>query len=91
VIVLLTDGRGNIARDGTPGRARAEEDALAAGRQLRAEGFAVLLVDTSPQPAAQAARLAGEMRATYLPLPYAGAQAISDVVRATSTGAARKG
>ena len=30
VIVMLTDGRANIARDGAPGRARAHDDALAA-------------------------------------------------------------
>jgi magnesium chelatase subunit D len=79
-IVFLTDGRGNIARDGSPGRARAEADALAAARQLNAGGFAALLLDTSPRPAPQAERLAAAMGARYRPLPYADAGALSNAV-----------
>ncbi len=86
LVVLLTDGRANVALDGSGGRPRAEADALAAARRLRAGGAAVLLIDTSPQPGPQAARLAAEMRATYLPLPHAGAQALSQVVRAGAGG-----
>jgi uncharacterized protein with von Willebrand factor type A (vWA) domain len=36
VVVLLTDGRANIARDGAPGRQRATEDAIAAGTVIHA-------------------------------------------------------
>ena len=82
VVVLLTDGRANIARDGAPGRAKASEDALASARQLRVDGFAALLLDTSPQPQDTARALAAEMGARYLPLPYAGADAMSQAVRA---------
>ena len=84
VVVLLTDGRGNIARDGATGRLRAGEDAMAAARQMRLGGFTALLLDTSPQPQPVARRLAQEMGATYLPLPYAGAQLLSQAVRAAS-------
>jgi magnesium chelatase subunit D len=87
IVVLLTDGRGNIARDGTPGRARAGQDALAAARQMRIAGVTCLLMDTSPQPSAQ--MLAEEMGAAYVPLPYAGAQMLSQVVRLASATAAR--
>ncbi len=82
VVVLLTDGRGNIALDGMPGRARAAEDALAAARQMQLGGFATLLLDTSPQPQEPARQLAAAMGARYLPLPYAGASALSQIVRA---------
>ncbi len=82
VIVLLTDGRANIARDGSPGRARANDDALAAARQLRLDGFSALLLDTSPQPQETARLLAQAMGARYLPLPHAGAATMSQVVRA---------
>jgi len=82
VIVLLTDGRANIARDGEPGRARAEADALRAARQLRGQRLTVLLVDTSPQPAAAAQRLAREMDAMYRALPHAGAAELSAAVQA---------
>jgi len=84
VVVLLTDGRANIARDGTPGRARANDDALAAARQMRAEDFAALLLDTSPQPQETARLLAGALGARYLPLPHAGAAVLSQAVRAAA-------
>ena len=87
VIVLLTDGRANVALDGTGGRLRAEADALGAAQRLRLNGCAVLLIDTSSKPHPQAARLAAEMRGTYLPLPFAGAAGLSQVVRAASTAA----
>jgi magnesium chelatase subunit D len=54
VVVMLTDGRANIARDGTPGRERATQDALVAAATLRACGASALLLDTSPQPQAGA-------------------------------------
>lgn len=80
IVVLLTDGRGNIARDGSPGRARAGDDAQLAARQFRAACLRALLIDTSPQPQAAARQLAQEMGASYLPLPYAGAAALSQAV-----------
>lgn len=87
IIVLLTDGRGNIARDGSPGRAKATEDALTAARELRVAGTTALLLDTSPQPQAAAQALASEMGAAYVPLPYAGAQTVSRVVQLASVHA----
>ncbi len=84
LLVLLTDGRGNIARDGTPGRAQAALDSQAAAAALRLAGITALLVDTSAQPHAAAQALARTMGAQYLALPYAGAQAVSQAVRAVS-------
>jgi magnesium chelatase subunit D len=81
VLVLLTDGRANIALDGEPGRARAEADALRMARQLRAERFSALVVDTSPQPSAAAQSLAQAMAASYRALPHAGAAELSAAVR----------
>ena len=80
--VLLTDGRANVARDGSPGRAQAEQDALDAARQLRLGGCACLLIDTAPRPQPIAARIASEMGARYLALPYADATTLSRAVRA---------
>ncbi len=85
LIVLLTDGRANIARDGSPGRPQAAADALSAARRLRAAGCAALLLDTSPQPQAQAGQLADAMGAAYLPLPHAGAHQLSQAVRGAAT------
>ena len=82
VVILLSDGRANVARDGKPGRPGAEADALASGRMLRAAQVPAVLVDTSPRAAPEARRLAAEMGALYLPLPYADADALSRAVRA---------
>jgi magnesium chelatase subunit D len=84
IIVLLTDGRGNVARGGAPGRIQAAIDATLAARQVRMAGLTALLLDTSPQPQAAAQALAAEMGARYLPLPYAGAQLVSQAVRAAT-------
>jgi magnesium chelatase subunit D len=86
VITLLTDARANIARDGSGGRPRAEAEAIESARLLRSLGVATLLVDTSPRPNPFARRLADEMRAQYVPLPYADASALSRAVRSASEG-----
>lgn len=88
VIVMLTDGRANIARDGAPGRTRAHDDALAAARQFRQSGLSALLLDTSPQPQDSAQALAQAMGAAYVALPHAGAQTLSQAVRLASPAAA---
>jgi magnesium chelatase subunit D len=80
VLVFLTDGRANVARDGSAGREKANEDALAAARVLRAAQLTALLLDTSPQPQPAAARVATEMGARYLPLPHADAARLSRAV-----------
>ena len=87
IIVLLTDGRGNIARDGSPGRAKAVQDATAAARQMCRASFTALLLDTSAQPDPAAQALALAMGAAYVPLPKAGAQAVSRVVQLASAAA----
>ncbi len=81
-LVLLTDGRANVAQDGKGGRARADADAMAAARQVRAARLTALLVDTSPRPHPASQRLAAEMDARYVPLPYADAAALTRAVRA---------
>lgn len=88
VIVMLTDGRANIARDGAPGRTRAHDDALAAARQFRQTGLAALLLDTSPQPQDSAQALAQAMGAAYVALPHAGAHTLSQAVRLATPVAA---
>jgi len=82
-VVVLTDGRANIARDGSPGRPRAEEDALSAARQLRAAGISAVLVDTSPRQTPSSEIFAREMGARYLPLPHADATRLSKAVLAS--------
>ncbi|MEM1265426.1 MAG: magnesium chelatase subunit D [Pseudomonadota bacterium] len=82
VLVLLTDGRANVARDGREGRAAAREDTLAAARALRAASVPGVLIDTSARPQASAAALAEAMGARYLPLPRADARGIQRAAEA---------
>jgi magnesium chelatase subunit D len=81
VVVVLTDGRANVARDGAPGRERAEADAFAAARGLQALQPSALLLDTSPRPQALAGQLAVAMGARYLALPHADGATVSRAVR----------
>jgi magnesium chelatase subunit D len=87
LIVLMTDGRANIGRDGAPGRPAALRDALDAGRRVRAAGVAALAIDTAPPPAradAPTRAIAEAMQARYVPLPYANAATVNLAVRAAS-------
>ncbi len=83
-LVLLTDGRANVARDGSGNRERGESEAISAARTVRAASVMALFVDTAARAQPQAQRLAAEMNARYLPLPYADAAQLSAVVKALS-------
>jgi len=85
LLVLLTDGRANIARDGSAGRPAAEADALHAATLLR--GTAAILVDTAPRPHPFARRVAEAMGARYLPLPAADPARLSGAVAAARDSA----
>ncbi|MCE2946541.1 MAG: magnesium chelatase subunit D [bacterium] len=81
VLVMITDGRGNLARDGRPDRERAQADALLAAAELRLCGVQALLIDTGPRPQPAAEKIAAAMGACYLALPYADSAALSGAVR----------
>ncbi len=83
LLVLLTDGRANVARDGTGGRERALQDALQSGRQLAQRQWPALLIDTSPKQQREATELALAMGAQYMPLPHAGAERLAQSVRSS--------
>jgi magnesium chelatase subunit D len=83
LVVLLSDGRANVARDGTRGRDIAHRDAMQVASRLRAARVASLFVDTSPQPSSIATSIATQMGARYLALPYADAPRLSKAVRTT--------
>jgi magnesium chelatase subunit D len=85
VVLVLTDGRANVARDGQGGRARAEAEALAAGTAFGALDLSALLVDTSPRPQLEARRIAEAMRARYLPLPMADSQRLQRAAQSLIT------
>ncbi|KHS44038.1 magnesium chelatase subunit D [Novosphingobium subterraneum] len=79
-LVFLTDGSANVAADGTSGRAQANADALTAARGIAGAGLDAVVIDISPRPRPEAARIAEAMRARYLPLPFADAKALKAAV-----------
>ena len=81
-IILITDGRANIALDGNANRSQAASDADQMAGALRASGISSLVLDMSnrPQPALQA--LGKILNATYVPLPRANAERLTDAVTA---------
>lgn len=79
-VVVLTDGRANVARDGS--REAAVHDAEAAARAIGAAGIAGAFVDISPRPRAEGAALAAAMGARYLALPRADAAAMHGAIGA---------
>ncbi|ABM62385.1 magnesium chelatase subunit D [Halorhodospira halophila] len=87
VLILLTDGRANVTREGLGGRDKAQQEATEAARAIRVMGIRALVVDTSPRPRPMGRELAEAMGADYLPLPRADASSISSAVQAvTGTG-----
>lgn len=81
LVVMLTDGRANIARDGAPGRPGAERDALMASARFAQQNIPALFVDTSLRGEPVARRVAEAMRARYVLLPAANAKALGGLVR----------
>jgi len=81
VVVMLTDGKANISLDGQPGREQARQDVALAAQQFLVAGVSAMVIDTSPQPSAAAQELSEQIRARYLPLPHAGAAAVSQAVK----------
>ncbi|MDO9640464.1 MAG: magnesium chelatase subunit D [Pseudotabrizicola sp.] len=81
-IALLTDGRGNIALDGSANRVQAEEDAARLARAIRATGLPAIVIDTANRPQPGLAAMARLMDAPYLALPRADARRLSGVLAA---------
>ena len=80
VIVFLTDGRANVARDGKGGRAESMRDVLDAAAQFRASDLSAVLIDTSPRPEPMAKKVADSLGARYVPLPVLDARSIAGAV-----------
>ena len=82
-VVLLSDGRANIAMDGSANRVLARQDAEAIARRIAARGINALVVDTGARPQRDLEELARCMAATYLPLPRADSKLLSASVTAS--------
>ncbi len=78
-VVVLTDGRGNIALDGRADATRARSDAEAAARAMNAPA---VLIDISARPRDDGRTLAALMGGKFVALPRGDATAIGNAVRA---------
>ncbi|MBC8072801.1 MAG: hypothetical protein IAG13_31055, partial [Deltaproteobacteria bacterium] len=81
LVVLLTDGRGNVARDGSNDATAAKLDAQDGARRLGLAGVPALVLDTSPRAHPRVRALAAEMNARYVALPYFDAAQVAREVR----------
>lgn len=70
-IAILTDGKGNVAMDGTANRETAKTEAMTAAKGLAMAGINCVVIDISPRPREEAAELAAALNGRYLPLPQA--------------------
>jgi len=83
-MIVLSDGKANVDREGRPGRERAMAQAHEHARGLAALAWGraqLAWVDTAPRPSKEAQALASSMRAVYTALPYADAAGIHALAR----------
>jgi magnesium chelatase subunit D len=85
-LAILTDGRANIALDGSPGRSAARDDAKAMARILAAQGLRTVVIDTGQRPGREGADLSRWLGGEYLALPRADARKISAATDAALSG-----
>jgi magnesium chelatase subunit D len=88
-LVILTDGRANIAADGAPGRPQAAADAEAAAKAIAARGIDALVVDISARPGPEGAALAAALGGRFLALPRADARMLQAAINAVQPSPAR--
>lgn len=80
-IVLLTDGRANVALDGTGNRVQAGQDAARVALLCAETGADAIVIDTGNRPERSLATLAASLRGQYLSLPRADAKKLSKSVQ----------
>jgi magnesium chelatase subunit D len=83
-IAILTDGKGNVAMDGTANRATAAAEAHQAAITIRIAGYHSIVIDISPRPREEAAALADALGGRYLPLPQARSAAMVAAIESLS-------
>jgi magnesium chelatase subunit D len=79
-LILLTDGRANVALDGSNDRSQAAADALMLAQKIAEAQIPALVIDTTVRPEKTLQTLAGKMRANYIALPRSDAKSVSGAV-----------
>jgi len=80
-VILLTDGRANVALDQSPDRSQAAKDAVAMGLSTLQLGADAIVIDAGNRPEPSLRQLAQTMGGHYLSLPRANAQKLSESVQ----------
>ena len=82
-LIVITDGRANIALDGTANRTRAAADAMTCAGAIRAASVPGLIIDMSNRPQPTLRDLSAALGGAYIALPRADARKLSDAVNAS--------
>ena len=83
-LAILTDGKANVAMDGTANRTIAAEETQQAAASIRLAGYHSIVIDISPRPREEAAALAEALGGRYLPLPQARSAAMVAAIESVS-------
>ena len=82
MLVMMTDGNGNVALDGTVNREQSREEVAGLARQLAMQEMQVVMIDISARPRETARAFAATLHADYVALPRADAASVSRLVSA---------
>ncbi len=89
-VVLLTDGKANIALDGRPGRPEAAADVKAMAQTLFANGIESFFVDTGPRSSDLCKEIAGDLNARYLHLHRVPQEVLHQELKQAARGAGKQ-
>ena len=81
LLVIISDGSGNIDLDGNPGRAKANDDTMKIARLIAGHKLNSMVIDIGRRGAAKGQPLAKAMGGDYQPLPFASAKAMSSFIQ----------
>ena len=81
IIILLSDGRGNISLDGVGDRVKAIEDTTYIASLIKRNAINNIFIDTSRRKTPMADELARELNGHYFQLPMANSGSISKAVQ----------
>ena len=81
LLVIISDGSGNIDLDGNPGRSKASDDTMKIARLIAGHKINSMVIDIGRRGAGKGQPLAKAMGGEYKPLPYASARAMSSFIQ----------
>ena len=81
IIILLSDGRGNMSLDGVGDRVKATKDTTYIASLIKRNAINNIFIDTSRRKTPMANELARELNGHYFQLPMANSSSISKAVQ----------